>query len=358
MTCGSCNALIPDGAKFCGICGATQAAEPAPAFQEASVPVPAYQEQPVYAAAPVYQQQPAYQAPPAYQVPPAQQPVYQAQPAPAPAEQPPPKGSRYAPISVLGYLGYFIAFAIPVLGIILAFVWAKDKKGNANRQNLAKLMAVMLVLALLVVLTAGIGGAVMASRIKKDPSLAGENGLFSLIPGLASGGGSGTGGSGFPFNFGGGGSGGDGGNGGSGGDGGDGGGSALPFGGSGGDGGGGIEDPAQAYSQLAQMFGAGWPENEFTKQVPKPKFETSVGIIEDYSCIMMTGATVDQLKDYVKELKKAGFDKNDNTEDQNILGIQVYSYSASNGKGYRVEIGYAGYAMGMSAITISREGIS
>ena len=315
MTCGSCNALIPDGAKFCGICGATQAApaEPAPAppSAPASAPAPAYKEQPVYApAAPVYQQQPAYQAPPVYQGPPVQQPVYQAQP----AEPAPPKGSRYAPISALGYLGYFIVFAIPILGIIMAFVWAKDKKGSVNRQNLAKLMTVTLILALAFALIVGIGTAVTVSRIAKDPAIAAaaQEGIFSWIPGLASGGGSGSGGS-------------------------------------------GVEDPAQAFSQLAQMFGAGWPENEFTKQVPQPKFETSIGLPVDNGFGALTGANVDQLKDYAKDLQRAGFTRDASTTDESMLGFTVYSYEATNSKGYKVEVAYS---MGMSAITITRTGIS
>ena len=164
MTCNSCGALIPEGAKFCGICGATQSAPapvepaPAPAYQEP--PQPVVQEMPAYAAppAPVYQEPAAYAAQPVYQP----QPVYQAPPA---TEAAPPQGSRYAPISALGYLGYYIVFAVPVLGLILSFVWAKDKTGSINRQNLAKLMLVFKILGILALIVSGVFVAIYWSTI-------------------------------------------------------------------------------------------------------------------------------------------------------------------------------------------------
>ena len=350
MTCSSCGKLIPEGAKFCGLCGATQAAPapaesaPAPVYQEAPQPVP--QEAPAYAAppAPVYQEQPAYQAQPAYQPQPAYQaqPAYQPQPAyqaPPAAEPAPSKGSLYAPIGTLGYIGYFILFAIPIIGQILCIAFAFGKGGNVNRRNLAKAMFVMLIIGLVLGLSLFITGAVVAKQIQNGTI--DQNGIFSWVPGLATGGGSGSGGIQFPFS------------------GGSEGGDPQGFfgGGSGGSGseGGGVNTPEDPFSGLGQMFSATWPENEFTKQVPKPKFETSIGVVEDYSCSILTGASVDQLKDYVKDLKKAGFDKNADTQDQNVFGMQVYGYTASNNKGYGVEIAYA---MGMSTITISRVGAS
>ena len=166
MNCSNCDALISEDAKFCGICGATQAApapaEPAPAPAEpVPIPIPAYQEQPVYAAPPV----PAYTPAPSYQA----QPAYQTQPAPAyaypaAAETAPAKGSRYAPISAFGYFGYFIVFGIPILGLVMAFVWARDKIGSINRQNLAKLMLVFKILGIIFMIAMVILGFVFADR--------------------------------------------------------------------------------------------------------------------------------------------------------------------------------------------------
>jgi len=53
----------------------------------------------------------------------------------------------------------------------------------------------------------------------------------------------------------------------------------------------------------------------------------------------------------VCELKQAGFTKNADTTDENIFGMELYSYEADNGKGYHVEIIHA---MGISSIFITK----
>ena len=112
-----------------------------------------------------------------------------------------------------------------------------------------------------------------------------------------------------------------------------------------------FDDFADAMNQLGQMFSATWPENEFTKQVPKPKFEIGLGTITEEGYVVICGAPIPELKDYVKELQKAGFTKDSSTTDESAMGFTVYSYSANNGKGYYVEIGNA---MGMSTISITK----
>jgi len=111
------------------------------------------------------------------------------------------------------------------------------------------------------------------------------------------------------------------------------------------------EDLEDALNQFNQMFSATWPENEFTKQVPAPKFEVGLGTVNETEYVVLCGATIPELKDYVKDLKRAGFTKNADTTDTSALGMTVYSYSANNSRGYRVEINNA---MGMSTITIKR----
>ena len=93
----------------------------------------------------------------------------------------------------------------------------------------------------------------------------------------------------------------------------------------------------EAMSEINQLFNAEWPENEFTKLIPKPAFNISVSS-SDGAALSVTalGVTTDQLKDYVKELKRAGFDQNQAFSDTAMLGI--YSYKADNGKGYTVEV--------------------
>jgi len=112
-----------------------------------------------------------------------------------------------------------------------------------------------------------------------------------------------------------------------------------------------FSEVAEAWNQLGQMFSAGWPENEFTKLVPTPKFETTLGLPIDDGFGALTVASVDELKDYVKDLKKAGFDKSAETTDESFFGVAVYNYTATNNKGYTVEVIYS---MGMSAITIKK----
>jgi len=119
----------------------------------------------------------------------------------------------------------------------------------------------------------------------------------------------------------------------------------------GGDGINSIEDFSEALNQLGQMFSTNWPENEFTKQVPKPSFETSFGGItseNEFSVICV--ASIDQLKDYVKELQKKGFTKNADTTDMNMFGA-IYNYTADNGKGYTVDVNSA---LGISTITVRK----
>ena len=378
MHCGTCGTTLPDGAKFCGACGTTQAAPaaapapapaPVPAPAPAPAPVPAppapveaapayqepaaqpvFQEQPAYqappaappvAAAPVFQQQPVYQQPaapvyqqqPAYQQPPAAAPAA-AVAAAAPAEPPPPKGSIYAPISGLGYIGYFILFAIPLVGQILCIAFAFSKSGNVNRRNLAKAMFVMLIIALVFGLIVGVGGFVTYRRVVNDPSLA-QSGIFSVIPGLSSGGGSSSG---FPFSFGGGG---------------EGGGGSEGYFSEGGDGGGTPSPQSEGGGNpFGQMFSSDWPNNEFTKQVPKPKFTVSFGDENESEYSALCNASIAEIKAYVKDLQKAGFTRNASTTDESIFGMAVYSYEAVNDKGYRVSIGNA---MGITTFTISRE---
>ncbi|MDR2686443.1 MAG: hypothetical protein LBB75_01725 [Oscillospiraceae bacterium] len=103
--------------------------------------------------------------------------------------------------------------------------------------------------------------------------------------------------------------------------------------------------------ELGQAFSATWPENEYTKQVPKPKFDVGLGTATEDSYVVLCGATIPELRDYVKDLQKAGFSKGADTTDTSAFGLTVYSYTAHNGKGYRVEIGNA---MGVSTISITK----
>lgn len=105
MYCEKCGTQLPDGTKFCGSCGAK---------------TEAVQEQP---AAPSY-------APPAAPQPPRQEyytpPQYVQQ------------NSGSEPLSVGQYILMFIVFAIPLVNIIMMFVWGFGSEPNLNRKNFAR----------------------------------------------------------------------------------------------------------------------------------------------------------------------------------------------------------------------------
>ena len=103
--------------------------------------------------------------------------------------------------------------------------------------------------------------------------------------------------------------------------------------------------------QTAQL-GGNWPDNEFTKLVPKPNFDVMGASSDDGSfTVAFTSATIEQIKDYAAKVKAAGFNINEEVEDQEVMGMVIYSFTAENADGYTVEITSAN---GTSALTISK----
>ena len=82
----------------------------------------------------------------------------------------PPKGSRYAVISLWGYLGTYLLLSIPVVGLILTLVWAFGGAHNQNRRNLARAMllayAIVVVLYLVAVLAFGVDMSTIAEQMQ------------------------------------------------------------------------------------------------------------------------------------------------------------------------------------------------
>ncbi len=100
------------------------------------------------------------------------------------------------------------------------------------------------------------------------------------------------------------------------------------------------------------QFGGDWPENEFTRLVPKPDFQLMAASTEEDSFSATFGSvSVNEVKAYAEKLKARGFTVDPEEQDQEIFGIVVYSYSASNEDGYSVEVFYA---TGSSGITIRK----
>ena len=100
------------------------------------------------------------------------------------------------------------------------------------------------------------------------------------------------------------------------------------------------------------QLGGDWPDNEFTKLIPKPDFELFAANTEtDSFSVAFTSATVEQIRDYVTKVKAAGFNIDEEVEDQEMMGMVIYSFTAENADGYTVEITSAN---GTSALTISK----
>ena len=87
------------------------------------------------------------------------------------------------------------------------------------------------------------------------------------------------------------------------------------------------------------QFGGDWPENEFTKLLPKPEFTLTAAITSDSEfTVVFQGATIEQIKAYVEEAKLAGFTVNAETTDEAVAGMTIYSYDAENNAGYTLNV--------------------
>ena len=100
--------------------------------------------------------------------------------------------------------------------------------------------------------------------------------------------------------------------------------------------------------QSAQL-GGNWPDNEFTRLVPKPGFKLAVASISDdeFSAAFQSVA-VDQIKAYTEQVKARGFTVDAEEEDQNVYGGVFYTYSAYNADGYHVEVTFASGTVGIT----------
>ena len=100
------------------------------------------------------------------------------------------------------------------------------------------------------------------------------------------------------------------------------------------------------------QLGGDWPDNEFTKLIPKPDFELFAANTEtDSFSVAFMSATIEQIRDYAAKVKAAGFNINEEVEDQEVMGMVIYSFTAENADGYTVEITFAS---GTSSLSISK----
>ncbi len=97
---------------------------------------------------------------------------------------------------------------------------------------------------------------------------------------------------------------------------------------------------------------AEWPDNELTKLVPKPGFSVSNVSEEDGEfAAVFSGVTADQMRAYAEKLKKAGFNVDAEVVDNSYMGIEVYSYNASNADGVSVSLSVAA---GVASMAVSK----
>ena len=174
MFCENCGNHMDDGSKFCMACGAKvtgssggqvsaeqEIAAGAEGVGTIQPDAPAIETQapPQQFTPPVQPQQPQQfrQTQPAQSQPPRPQPVPQqqvpqqwGQPQPMAAPRPtkPPKNHSTAPLSVWKYIGIFLLMGIPVLGIIMIFIWNFGSNCNQNTKNLARAVLIMLIVFL------------------------------------------------------------------------------------------------------------------------------------------------------------------------------------------------------------------
>ena len=100
------------------------------------------------------------------------------------------------------------------------------------------------------------------------------------------------------------------------------------------------------------QIGGNWPDNEYTRLVPKPNLELQAAYNDGESFgVTFVNATVEQIKAYVAQVKAAGFNINEVVEDEEFMGMVIYSFTAENAEGYTVEIAFAD---GISTLTISK----
>ncbi len=100
------------------------------------------------------------------------------------------------------------------------------------------------------------------------------------------------------------------------------------------------------------QLGGNWPDNEFTKLLPKPDFPIlAANTTEDDFSVAFQNVTVEQIRDYVEKIKAKGFTVNAEIADQEVMGIVAYSYQAENADGYAVTVTFTG---GTSGVVIEK----
>ena len=101
------------------------------------------------------------------------------------------------------------------------------------------------------------------------------------------------------------------------------------------------------------QYGGNWPDNAFTRLVPKPDFPLlAANTSEDEFTVAFQNVSVEKIKAYASKLKECGFTIDPEEEDETTYGIVVYCYTAYNADGYYVDLSFAA---GTAGLTIGKQ---
>ena len=220
---------------------------------------------------------------------------YAAAPAAYAAAQPGrrPQNRRRAP-GTLSFVGYLLLFAVPGIGFLMAVVWSLSQKGNVNRRNLARAALILMAAVVLVCVSVCAAAAWPLYRDGEPITLEAFTGNL------------------FFWN------------------------NSTMF-------------PTQ---NRLQPEDPNWPDNEFTRQLPKPDFEivSVTSTTADFSA-MCARVTMEQLREYAREVQEAGFTEDVVIKDENLMDMDFYTFTAKNSYGYQAEISHA---MGASTFAVRK----
>ena len=108
----------------------------------------------------------------------------------------------------------------------------------------------------------------------------------------------------------------------------------------------------QGENGQSTQLGGNWPDNEFTRLLPKPDFALAgASASNDGFSAAFQSVAVEQVRAYAEKVKAKGFTVDAEEVDQNVYGVVIYTYTAYNASGYCVEISFAS---GTCGITISK----
>ena len=154
MICKNCSAQIPDGSKFCTVCGHKIVVEPFVA--------PKPQQPPQTEPTQVPPQAPYTQIPP--QVQQGHVPPYNLN---GTQQQTVSKNTALdAPLTVLDFFLMSLLSFVPIIGFIFLLIWAFSGNANINRKNYARAELIWILVSIgLVILLSIIGGGILNSMM-------------------------------------------------------------------------------------------------------------------------------------------------------------------------------------------------